>query len=111
MKETKWDIIANRRPGMVDGVELTKKKGYYSIYRYVNDWDEDGDTICDEEEILNMIPEEDIKKAIGASSDSDVVDWVKNHIGKRGNNSIDEIIGLLGVYKVKFTREFSRYPL
>lgn len=104
MTKPKWHILVrNHRPRMCDGVQITNENGYYSIYRYIDDWDEDGDSIYEVEEYLNRIPEHELKTVIGASSDSDVFRWVKAHLIKDRSNSLDAIIAFLDTRNIDYS--------
>ena len=59
----KWILARHHRPRMVDGVEVSKENGRFTVYRYIDDWDEDGDTIYNVEEYLTDISESDITEA------------------------------------------------
>lgn len=90
---------------MCDGVEVYKENGCFTMYRYIDDWDEEGDTIYAVEEYLRGIPEQEIKRAIRAVSDSDVIKWIRAHLIKEQSNSIDTIIEFLEEQNVGFTYE------
>ena len=109
MKKT-WRIVENHRPRMNDGVHLYKEDDCYSIYRYIDDWDEEGDTICDEEEYLSGIPEQELKTAIRTTTDSEVVSWIKKHLIKERSNSLDAIVVFLEEHNVRYSSNRSIYP-
>ena len=98
-------LACNNRPRMCDGVSVFKENGRYTVYRYIDDWDEEGDTIYAVEEYLVGIPEKDLKREIKATSDSEVVRWIKNHLIKEMSNSLDAIEEFLTVHGVPFSYE------
>ena len=77
MTKKVWSIAGNSRPRMHDGVKVIKEDNSFIVYRYIDDWDEDGDSIYSTEEYLKRIPEQALKNAIKASSDSEVVKWMR----------------------------------
>ena len=99
-----WTIASNQRTRMYDCVRLYKEHGYYSIYRCIDDWDEDGDdSPYNVEEYLNLIPDTSLQQAIGATTDNEVVRWVKKHLIKDQSNSLDAIEEFLKEKKIHFT--------
>ena len=79
MTKKVWSIVRNSRPRMHDGVKVIKEDNCFTVYRYIDDWDEDGDSIYSTEEYLKRIPEQALKDAIKASADTEVVKWIKAH--------------------------------
>ena len=106
-KAIKWRIVEHNRQRMNDGVFVYKKNGFYTIYRYIDDWDEDGDTIYDDEEYVSQIPEGEFMAAIGASEDSQVIHWIKTHLIKEQSNSRDDIISFLDENNVSYRYEIN----
>ena len=102
-----WTLASNRSRGKTDGVTVTKVKDGFTVYRYIEDWDEEGDTIYAVDEYLMDISEKELKLAIGARSDADVIRWIKAHLIKKQSNSLDAIVRFLDEHKVPFTQEAS----
>ena len=98
----KWILAENQRPRMVDGVEVTKEDNRFTVYRYIEDWDEDGDTIYSVDEYLSNIPETALKPAIKADSDGEVIQWFKSHLIESQSNSLDAIEAFLKEHNVPF---------
>ena len=99
-------VISNRRhgcPGMVDGVDLIKENGFYTVYRYIEDWDEEGDTIYEVNEYLRDIPEEALKREIGVVTDGAVARWIRAHLIKEKSNALDDIVEFLGKHNVPYS--------
>ena len=74
----------------------TQKISYYSIYRCIDDSDDEGFSFpfnCDY--YYNLIPEEAFKLAIKAKSDSNVTDWIRSHLIKGQSDSPDDVIAFL----------------
>ena len=90
---------------MTDGVDVIKENNCFTVYRYIDDWDDDGDSIYSTEEYLKRIPEQALKTAIKASSDSEVVKWIKAHLIKEQSNALDAIIEFLKDNRVPFKYE------
>ena len=87
-----WTIATNHRTRKCDCIRLYKEHGFYSIYRCIDDWDEDGDdSPYNVEEYLNLIPDTNLQQAIGATTDQEVVRWVKRNLIKDQSNSLDAI--------------------
>lgn len=107
----KWRIVENNRPQMHDGVHLQKENGFYSIYRFIDDRDEEGDTVYEVEEYLRRIAEQQIQTAIGASSDGEVVRWIKSHLIKEQSNALDAITGFLDTHGVGYGHEYNGYTI
>ncbi len=105
MEKKVWHLVANHRPGMCDGVEVTKERDNFTIYRYIEDWDEEGDTIYEINEYLTEIPELSLKRAIKASSDNEVLHWIKTHLIKEQSNAIDDIEKFLKEHKVPYLNQ------
>lgn len=103
--KNKWVLARRSSRGLNDGVEVTKSGGLFSIYRYIDDWDEDGDTIYAINEYLKGIPEQQIKQAIPAESDDEVASWIKSHLIKEESNSLDAIEAFLKEKNVPYTYE------
>ena len=80
---------------MTDGVDVIKENNSFTVYRYIDDWDDDDDSIYSTEEYLKRIPEQALKTAIKASSDSEVVKWIKAHLIKEQSNALDAKIEFL----------------
>ncbi|MBO7117210.1 MAG: hypothetical protein J6V81_00880 [Bacteroidales bacterium] len=98
-----WTLASNCSRGKTDGVTVTKVKDGFTIYRYIEDWDEEGDTIYAVDEYLMDISEKDLKATIRARSDSDVVRWINAHLIKKQSNSLDAIVRFLDEHKVPYT--------
>ena len=103
----KWIIAVNHRPRMNDGVELLKEKGHFSIYRYIDDWDEEGDTIYSVEEYLNGIPEQEFKAATGVASDRALRQWITAHLIKERSNSLDAIVVFLDAHDISYSHKYN----
>lgn len=104
MTKKVWFVVGNSRPRMHDGVKVIKEDNSFTVYRY-DDWDEDGDSIYSTEEYLKRIPEQALKNAIKASSDSEVVKWIRAHLIKEESNSLDAIIEFLKDSRVLSMRQ------
>ena len=99
-----WTIAENHGTRQFDCVMLFKEQGYYSIYRSIDDLDEDGDNSpYNIEEYLNRIPETVLQLAIGATKDRDVVLWVRKNLIKKQSNSLDAIEAFLKEKSIPFT--------
>ena len=61
-----WTLASNCSRGKTDGVTVTKVKDGFTVYRYIEDWDEEGDTIYAVDEYLMDISEKELKLATGA---------------------------------------------
>lgn len=94
-------VISNS-PGMVDGVDLIKENGCYTVYRYIEDWDEEGDTIFEVNEYLRDIPEEALKREIGVVTDGAVARWIRAHLIKEKSNALDAIVEFLDNHNVPY---------
>ena len=103
MMKNEWTLASNCSRGKTDGVTVTKVKDGFTVYRYIDDWDEEGDTIYAVEEYLRDISEKELKSAIGANSDADVIRWIKAHLIKKQSNSLDAIVRFLDENKVPYT--------
>ena len=79
--------------------------GFRYCWQYIDDWDEDGDTIYAINEYLNGIPEQQIKQAIRADSDDAVASWIKSHLIKEESNSLDAIEVFLKERGIPYTYE------
>lgn len=102
MKE-EWYIAVNNRPRRYDCVKLIKERGYYSIYRCIDDvWEDGDDSPYNEEEYLNQIPEICLQVSIGAKTDRDVVNWIKKNLNKKHINSLDAIETYLKEHRIPF---------
>ena len=100
-------VVSNRcpgRPGKVDGVDLMIENGCYTIYRYIEDWDEEGDTFFEVNEYLRGIPEEVLKREIGRVTDGGVVRWIRSHLIEERSNSLDAIVEFLDKHNVPYTK-------
>ena len=94
-----WIIAENHRTRMYECVRLYKEHGCYSIYRCcysiyrcIDDWDDDGDdSPYNVEEYLNLIPDTNLQQAICATTDQEVVRWVKKHLIKDQSNYLDAL--------------------
>lgn len=102
----KWILAENSRPRMIDGVEVIKEDRLYTVYRYIEDWDEDGDTIYYVNEYLKNIPEMALKSAIKACSDGEVIMWFKSHLIESQSNSLDAIEAFLEEHNVPFRHDY-----
>ena len=103
-----FSVISNRRhgcPGMVDGVDLIIENGCYTVYRYIEDWDEEGDTIYEINEYLKGIPEEVFKREIGRATDGGVARWIKSHLIEKQSNALDDIVDFLNKHNVPYKYE------
>ena len=104
MTKKVWYLVENNRPRRYDCVRLYKEHGYYSINRCIDDWDEDGDgSPYNVEEYLNLIPDTDLQQVIGATTDNEVVRWVKKHMIKEQSNSLDAVEEFLKDRKIHFS--------
>ncbi len=79
MTKKVWFSVRKSCPRMHDGVKVIKENNCFTVYRYIDDWDDDGDSIYSTEDYLKRIPEQALKTAIKASSDSEVVKWIRAH--------------------------------
>ena len=104
MNGRKWILAHNSRPRMTDGVEVTKEKGYYSIYRYIDDWDEEGDSIYCIDEYVNDIPDLMLMLAVGATDDEGVIKWMKKNLVKKESNALYRITEFLDQHGIPYTR-------
>ena len=105
MSKQTLTLVANMRPHMCDGVEVTKENNFFTVYRYIEDSDEEGDTIYSIDEYLKMIPEADFKREIRANWDGDVIFWIRTHLIEESSNSLDAIIAFLDEHKVPYQYE------
>lgn len=105
MAKKTWRLASNHRPHMYDGVEVTKEDVWFTVYRYIDDTDEEGDTVYSIEEYLKYIPEQIFKREINAASDNEVIKWLRAHLIKRQSNSIDAIIAFLDEHHVPYEYE------
>ena len=110
MSKKVWHLITNHRPLMYDGVEVSKENDCFTIYRYIDDRDEDGDTIYEINEYLKGIPELSLKRAIKAGSDDEVLHWIKTHLIKEQSNAIDGIEAFLKEHNVPYTYDDGWIP-
>ena len=102
MKE-EWYIAVNNRPRRYDCVKLIKERGYYSIYRCIDDvWEDGDDSPYNMDEYLNLIPEICLLVAIGAKTDRNVKTWVKSNLIKKQSNSLDKIEAFLKEHNIPF---------
>lgn len=111
MKKLKWVLACRHRPRMCDGVEVTKENGCFTIYRYIDDWDEEGDSIYEVEEYLTDIQEQEIKTAIGTNQDTSVIQWIKAHLIKKESNSIDAIADYFETHQISYGHERNGYKI
>ena len=103
--EDKWIIAHNRSDRKTDGVELTLVWDRYTLYRYIDDWDDEGDTIYAIDEYLKDIPEDILKREIGAKTDRQVRGWFKANLIKKQSNSLDKIIEFFDSHGIPYTYE------
>lgn len=96
---------------MLDGVQLFKENGCYSIYRYIDDSDEDGDTVYEVEEYMNQIPIQGIRTALGTVDDSDVVRWIMKNLIKERSNALDNIVAFLDSHDVTYVHIYNGHEI
>ena len=101
----KWILAQHSSQGKTDGVELAKEWDRFTVYRYVEDWDEDGDTIYETHEYLKDIPEDILKQKIGADTDRQVRSWITANLIKKQSNSLDRIIEFFDGHGVPYVYE------
>ena len=91
MTRNVWHLVTNHRPRMYDSVEVSKENDCFTIYRSIEDWDENGDTIYEINEFLKGIPEHKLKRVINSGSDDEVLHWIKTNLIKEQSNALDDI--------------------
>ena len=101
----KWVLAHHSSRGKSDGVELTMDVDKYTINRYIDDWDDEGDTIYAIDEYLKDIPEDILKREIGAKTDRQVRGWFKANLIKKQSNSLDKIIEFFDSHGIPYTYE------
>ena len=101
----KWILAQHSSQGKTDGVELAKEWDRFTVYRYVEDWDEDGDTVYETHEYLKDIPEDVLKQKIGADTDRQVRSWITANLIKKQSNSLDRIIEFFDGHGVPYVYE------
>ena len=84
-------LVSHSRKGFTDGVEVAEVKDVLSLYRYIEDWDDEGDTIYAIDEFLINIPGPVIRQALGVDSNEQVFAWLKKSLIKKQSNAIDAI--------------------
>ena len=107
MSKQTWTLVYNLRPHMCDGVEVSKENNCFTVYRYIEDTDEEGDTVYSIDEYLKWIPEQTFKREIKATSDSEVIRWIRTHLIQSQSNSIEAIMAFLDEHHVPYEYEAS----
>ena len=92
MKRT---LVSNERPRQSDGVIAYDEHDVLTLYRYIDDTDEDGDTLYEVEEYLRAIPGPEIRTVLGVENNLQVFDWFKKNLIAEESNSLDAIIEFL----------------
>ena len=95
-------IVSNMRHHMSDGVEVAVDNGQYFIHRYIDDSDEDGDTIYETHDYLVHIPLKALRRSLGVNCDFSVYNWIKNNLIAEQSNSLDKIVAYLKANKIPF---------
>ena len=91
MFDNRTILAHNFRKGFSDGVEVIEKFDFFSLYRYIEDWDEDRDTTYEIHEFLIDIPGPTIRSVLGVKTDRGVTSWFKKNLLKKQSNSLDAI--------------------
>ncbi len=84
-------LASHAKKGATDGVEVIEVNDILSLYRYIEDWDEDGDTIYAIDEFLINIPGPVIRRSLSVDSNEKVFSWLKKSLIKKQSNAIDAI--------------------
>jgi len=104
----RYTLVSNARSGFTDGVEVAVVGDMLSIYRYIEDWDEDGDTIYEANDYLIDIPCSVLKKILGVKDISGVLSWIKDHLIAEQSNSLDAIEAFFNNNKIPYRYTYNR---